>query len=245
MDGRLFPIEEYPEVPIVRPPARRRSEGDARFRGEYPPEWHECPDCAGNGFLLAEAEGRLARGAACERCLGMGSLKARVRREAGHRCLRCLHPYVPKGDAAMLGVEPSWREGGWSPCDEGCDHRGPLRFRGDDGEWVEVPHPVSVAGEFVREGGETQAAWRILTVHHLDGDKGNVRWWNLVALCQVCHLSVQSRVVMQRVYPHPHTDWFRPFVAGYYAFVYLGEDLPRPEVEERMDELLALELAAS
>jgi 5-methylcytosine-specific restriction endonuclease McrA len=31
-----------------------------------------------------------------------------------------------------------------------------------------------------------------LTVHHLDGDKANCAPWNLVALCQRCHLSIQA-----------------------------------------------------
>lgn len=206
----------------------------------------------------------------CSECLGMGSLKARVRREAGHRCVRCLHPYVPKGDAAMLGVEPSgmvpvvvkgqsvglgflaqefemaWIP--WSACDEQCRHAGPTRFFNDQDEWVETPpdQPAvvieEIGGEFGR--GRVEAIWRVLTVHHLDGDKANVRWWNLVALCQRCHLEIQAKVVMERVYPHEHSPWFRPYVAGYYAWVYLKEELTRAEVEERMDELLALERMA-
>ena len=35
---------------------------------------------------------------------------------------------------------------------------------------------------------------RCLTVHHFDGDCGNSARWNLMALCQACHLSVQGRV---------------------------------------------------
>jgi len=35
-----------------------------------------------------------------------------------------------------------------------------------------------------------------------------------------------------------------PYVAGYYAWTYLGEELDRAEVEARLDELLGLELAA-
>ena len=31
-----------------------------------------------------------------------------------------------------------------------------------------------------------------LTVHHLDGDKANCSWRNLVALCQRCHLRIQA-----------------------------------------------------
>lgn len=37
------------------------------------------------------------------------------------------------------------------------------------------------------------AAGYTLTVHHLDGDKSNVSWRNLVALCQRCHLHIQSK----------------------------------------------------
>ena len=26
---------------------------------------------------------------------------------------------------------------------------------------------------------------------------------------------------MERIYPHEHSEWFKPYVAAYYAFVYL------------------------
>jgi hypothetical protein len=45
-----------------------------------------------------------------------------------------------------------------------------------------------------------------LTVHHLDGDKLNLEWWNLAALCQRCHLRVQARV-----------DWYQDLLDGYHA----------------------------
>jgi len=56
-----------------------------------------------------------------------------------------------------------------------------------------------------------------LTVHHLDGDKANCEWWNLAALCQRCHLHIQAKVEMSRIYMFEHTEWFVPYVAGYYA----------------------------
>ena len=31
-----------------------------------------------------------------------------------------------------------------------------------------------------------------LTVHHFDGNKSNCEWWNLMALCQRCHLRRQG-----------------------------------------------------
>jgi hypothetical protein len=102
----------------------------------------------------------------------------------------------------------------------------------------------ATAGEMYRAGAFVEAAWRILTVHHLDGDKANCRWWNLVALCQRCHLQIQGRVVMARMWPWEHTEWFKPYVAAFYAWSYLGEDLTRPEAEARLEELLALERVA-
>lgn len=57
----------------------------------------------------------------------------------------------------------------------------------------------------------------ILTVHHLDMDPSNCAWWNLVALCQQCHLHIQARVVLSRPYMYDHGAWFKPYVAGYYA----------------------------
>ena len=56
---------------------------------------------------------------------------------------------------------------------------------------------------------------RILTVHHLDGDKGNVERWNLVALCQVCHLEIQAKVEFYRPWMLPHSPWMARHVAAY------------------------------
>lgn len=151
-------------------------------------------------------------------------LKHAVREAAGHRCVRCQHPY-------QTGVSPPE----WSRCDELCEHGGPVRWRNRTGELTTVP--LNLDADAPRE-----AAYRILTVHHLDGDKANCRWWNLAALCQRCHLTIQGKVVMERVWPHEHSAWFRPYVAGYYAYRYLGEELTREETEARVDELLALEV---
>jgi hypothetical protein len=45
---------------------------------------------------------------------------------------------------------------------------------------------------------------------------------------------------MDQLYIYPHSQWFRPYVAGFYAFTVLGEDLSRDQVEARLDELLAV-----
>jgi hypothetical protein len=77
----------------------------------------------------------------------------------------------------------------------------------------------------------------ILTVHHLDMDPANCVWWNLVALCQQCHLHIQARVVLSRPYMYDHSRWFAPYVAGYYAHLQgLPEDYD--SVMAHLDELL-------
>jgi hypothetical protein len=116
------------------------------------------------------------------------TIKHAVREEAGHRCVRCLHPYV-KG------------AGRWSPCDEQCNHNGPVRCLSGPGGWQ--PDHIVPAGDLGDDAG-----WH---VRH-----GNA-------------LVAEYRIL-------------RPYVAGYYAWTYLGEDLDRAETLARVDELLALEL---
>ena len=54
----------------------------------------------------------------------------------------------------------------------------------------------------------------MLTTHHLDGDKSNCEDWNLAALCQRCHLSIQARVNPFQDYMLAHTEWMKPHVDG-------------------------------
>lgn len=167
------------------------------------------------------------------------TIKHAVREQAGYRCVRCQHPY-------RNGEHES---GEWSACDGRCLHGPPVRVRVDDpampGEYPDLDRHEGPIGPLTTSiHCPIEAHWRILTVHHLDGDKANCRWWNLAALCQRCHLTIQGRVVMARIWPWEHSDWFKPYVAGYYASVYLAEELERADVEARLDELLALELVA-
>lgn len=66
-------------------------------------------------------------------------------------------------------------------------------------------------------------------VHHLDGDKANCRWWNLLALCNHCHLTVQAKLIPERPYLWQHTPWFRIYAAGFYAWHYGGEEITREQ----------------
>jgi len=162
------------------------------------------------------------------------SIKHAVREQAGYRCVRCHHPYR-NGEHG---------KGEWSPCDAICTHWSELRAVSPNGLPVPIPEGCQAGAEVGQWfPWQVEAHWRILTVHHLDGNPLNCKWYNLVALCQRCHLRVQTKVRMERIWPWPHSEWFRFFAAGYYAHHYLGEDLTRAEVEARLPELLALELA--
>jgi hypothetical protein len=199
-------------------------------------------------------------------------IKDLIRELTGHRCIRCLHPYVV-GRSSVMADRPApesyvestlqlWEDVGapdaeevpkdrpilYSACDEQCTHDGPLRVRSVDPEepWEPLDYDFNRygrrgAGALVVPGVEVQAAYRILTVHHLNGDKTDCRWWNLCALCQRCHLSVQTRVEMDHPWPWEHSEWFRPYVAGYYAWKYEGRNITRAEALADMDRLLDLE----
>lgn len=78
-----------------------------------------------------------------------------------------------------------------------------------------------------------------LTVHHLTGRKDQCEWWNCAALCQRCHLKIQAKVIMERPWYLPHTEWFKPYVAGYYAFV-MGLPDDKANVLPRVDELIEM-----
>jgi hypothetical protein len=76
-----------------------------------------------------------------------------------------------------------------------------------------------------------------LTVHHLDLDPQNNEWWNLPALCQKCHLQIQAKVVMEQPWMFEHSEWFKPYAAGYYA-KQRGLPTDRAYVKEHLKELL-------
>jgi 5-methylcytosine-specific restriction endonuclease McrA len=89
--------------------------------------------------------------------------------------------------------------------------------------------------------GSPSVKGRILTTHHFDGDKANDAWWNLLPLCQVCHLQIQAKVDPHQPWMFEHSAWIKPYVAGFYAHKYEGVSLSRDKVMERLNELLAYE----
>lgn len=111
-------------------------------------------------------------------------------------------------------------------------------------DWDEIGDRVrtEAGGKCIRCGhGHDPHAGYALTVHHFDGNKSNGEWWNLMALCQRCHLKVQGRVNPEIVYFLEHSDWAKPYIAGFYAKKYERRNITREEALIRMDELLAIE----
>jgi hypothetical protein len=49
---------------------------------------------------------------------------------------------------------------------------------------------------------------------------------------------------MHQPYMFEHSEWFKPYVAGFYAWKYQQRDLSRSEVMAELDALLALERVA-
>jgi hypothetical protein len=90
--------------------------------------------------------------------------------------------------------------------------------------------------------GSPSVPGRILTTHHFTGDKSNDEWWNLLALCQVCHLQIQGKVDPETPWFLPHSEWIKPYVAGFYAAKYEHRNITREEAIRRMDEILKHEL---
>ena len=111
----------------------------------------------------------------------------------------------------------------------------------DDGKAKRKAARESVGNKCIRCGSPSVPG-KILTTHHFDGDKANDEWWNLLPLCQVCHLSIQGRVDPNIPYFLEHSDWLKPYIAGFYAWKYEGRTITRHEAIERMDELLEYEL---
>ena len=120
------------------------------------------------------------------------------------------------------------------------------RFTNDynpDGKAKRKAARDSVGNKCIRCGSPSVPG-KILTTHHLDGNKANDEWYNLLPLCQVCHLQVQAKVDPEVPWFLEHSDWIKPYIAGFYAAKYEGRNITRAEAESRMDELLNYELRA-
>src|SRR5262245_53930301 len=93
------------------------------------------------------------------------------------------------------------------------------KFRGEyTSDWPEQAIAIKAAAGWrcVRCGRpHSSEKGHVLTIHHLDNDKGNNAWYNCVPLCQRCHLQIQGKVTMDRPWLYEHSEWFKPYVGGF------------------------------
>lgn len=134
--------------------------------------------------------------------------------EAGWKCIRCRHPFDPATGKALH-------------CTLDCDPERGLHLR--FGRMIEQD-PENV--EWLKK--------LSLTVHHFDGDKSNNRWWNRMALCNSCHLKIQSSVIPERVWLWEHSEWAKVYIGGFFAFHFKQLEIPREIVEQEVDWFLSL-----
>lgn len=122
-----------------------------------------------------------------------------------------------KNDAARRCVRckhPFNAAGKPTLCDDRCDATRGMH----KGSYIAVPFDERLKG--INYG-----------VHHFDGDKSNCRWWNLLALCNSCHLSIQARVIPERPWLFTHSTWAFPYICGFYAFFYGHTEITRQEAD--------------
>lgn len=148
-----------------------------------------------------------------------------VKRAAGNACIRCHHPAGDRQwpdplDAARRRMEYD---------------RGKRYLVGPPVKMITRLAPCTPACTHPHE----DVKMRALTVHHLNGDKSCEYWWNLLALCQVCHLVVQAKLIPERPYLWEHTEWFKPYAAGYYA-AQAGIFLSRATIVDSLNHWLQL-----
>lgn len=104
-----------------------------------------------------------------------------------------------------------------------------MSFTGEyTGNWIEIAKRVKddAGWRCVRcDHPHDVKAGRCLTVHHFTGDKSCNEPWNLMALCQACHLSVQSRVNPFNGLLVMPSLWAMPYIVGFYE---AGNGTPGP-----------------
>lgn len=83
----------------------------------------------------------------------------------------------PKGDYPPEWVSGEVQQALYALADWRCEHCG-CEF---------IPGTTKAKTARNRDGKP-----RILTVHHLDGNKANCCWQNLIVACQTCHLQIQA-----------------------------------------------------
>jgi hypothetical protein len=151
-------------------------------------------------------------------------ISRRVRDAAGWRCVRCNHPFDPTTGRPL-------------PCTEECDR---TRGRNCVGGGLDAPDTGLRIEGAAKQPHMPDVPGLNYGVHHFDGRKDNVAWYNLMALCNSCHLRVQARVIPERPWLFSHSTWMIPYVCGFYAHFYGRAEITRGEAEAEPDRWLAL-----
>lgn len=162
-----------------------------------------------------------------------------VREEAGNRCVRCGHPqgdsmYVTDDVNRVIEDETGNKGSGGKRVI--VREMEDVDWNGDVLKWRVFR--LMLCTEHCTHGGDPKL--RILTVHHLDGHKANNAWWNLLALCQVCHLQIQGKVIPEQPYLWPHSPWFVPYVCGFYAAYFGKEEITRAQADAEPEKYLRM-----
>lgn len=109
-------------------------------------------------------------------------------------------------------------------------------------DWADISARVrqEAGNKCIRCGNSNDASrGYTLTVHHWDGNRSNNAWWNLLPLCQRCHLQIQHKVHPDQLWLLPHSEWFKSYVAGWYAHNF-GLQVDRQFCERFKDSLILL-----
>ena len=149
---------------------------------------------------------------------------------AGWRCIRCRHAFNPDDGKPL-------------PCDPLiCDRTRGIHRRMTSVAMAGERTPATRAAELaeITLTDEEALARLSFTVHHFDGDKRNDRWWNRLALCNSCHLKIQSSVIAERSWILEHSEWAKPYIGGFYAWWFAKQEPSRETVEADVDLFLAL-----
>jgi len=74
--------------------------------------------------------------------------------------------------------------------------------------WSEIADEIKdKAGRKCENCDSDSVPGRILTVHHLDLNKANCTYENLLACCQVCHLSIQAKYRPGQMWLTEKPEW--------------------------------------
>lgn len=159
-----------------------------------------------------------------------GELSAQVKELAGWRCIRCHHPFAPDTGSPLF-------------CDSACDPSRGIHRRIHAESHRQVLSDRFALPPIVTRIDARNAIWLESLnygVHHFDGDKSNNRWWNLLAMCNSCHLKTQSSVIPERPWLFDHSEWARPYVGGFYAWWFARREPTREEVDRDPGLFLAI-----